>query len=72
MQLLLLIKRIHASYICYSICCAINVNTLIDDFRVSNRVRTDAEIQTLYQSNQPAPKDADTTLKLTFDGNLDA
>jgi len=47
-----------------------NVNTLIDDFRVSNRARTDAEIQTLYQSNQPAPKDADTTLKLTFDGNL--
>ena len=47
-----------------------NVNTLIDDFRVSNRARTDAEILSLYQSGQPAPKDADTTLKLTFDGNL--
>jgi len=48
-----------------------NVNTLIDDFRVSNRARPDAEIQALYQNNQPAPKDADTTLKLNFDGNLD-
>jgi len=46
------------------------INTYIDDFRISSIARTDAEIQTLYQSNQPAPKDADTTLKLTFDGNL--
>jgi len=47
-----------------------NVNSLIDDLRISNRARTDQEILSLYQSGQPAPKDANTTLKLTFDGNL--
>ena len=46
------------------------INTYIDDFRISSIARTDAEIQTLYHSNQPAPKDANTTLKLNFDGNL--
>lgn len=50
-----------------------NVNTIIDDLRISNRARTDQEIQAIYlsgKSGQPAPKDADTTLKLNFDGNL--
>jgi len=49
-----------------------NVNTLIDDLRISNRARTDAEILSAYQSNQPLPVDAWTTLKADFDGNLDA
>lgn len=47
------------------------INTYIDDFRISSIARTDAEIQTLYQNNQSAPVDANTILKLTFDGNLD-
>jgi len=47
-----------------------NINSLIDDLRISSRARTDAEIQTLYQSNQPAPVDQWTTLKLNFDSNL--
>jgi len=49
-----------------------NVNTIIDDLRISNRARTDAEILSAYQSNQPLPVDAWTTLKADFDGNLDA
>jgi len=47
-------------------------NTLIDDLRISNRARTDEEIAAAYQSNQPLPVDAWTTLKADFDGNLDA
>jgi len=47
-----------------------NVNTLIDDLRISNRARTDAEIQTLYQSNQPLPIDENTTYALRFDNSL--
>jgi len=47
-------------------------NALYDDLRISNRARTDAEIQTLYQNNQSAPVSADTILKADFDGNLDA
>jgi len=44
----------------------------IDDLRISNRARTDAEILSAYQSGQPAPVDANTILKADFDGNLDA
>jgi len=47
-----------------------NINTGIDDLRISNIARTLQEIQERYNSNQPAPKDANTTLKLNFDGNL--
>ncbi|SHL06525.1 LamG-like jellyroll fold domain-containing protein, partial [Desulforamulus aeronauticus] len=47
-------------------------NQLIDDLRISNRARTAAEIQGAFQSNQPLPVDADTTLKVTFDNSLDA
>jgi len=48
------------------------LNGLIDDLRISNRARTDAEILSAYQSGQPAPVDANTILKADFDGNLDA
>jgi len=48
------------------------LNGLIDDLRISSRARTDAEILSAYQSNQPLPVDAWTTLKADFDGNLDA
>lgn len=44
------------------------VNTVIDEFRVSNRARTDQEIQSAYNSQLPV--DAWTTLKLDFNGNL--
>lgn len=47
------------------------LNSIIDEFRISNLARTDAEIQALYQSNQPLPVDAWTTLKADFNGNLD-
>jgi len=47
-----------------------NVSTIIDDLRISNRARTNQEILSLYQSNQPSPVDQWTTLKLNFDGNL--
>ncbi|MBC7340880.1 MAG: hypothetical protein H5U02_00240 [Clostridia bacterium] len=43
-------------------------NGLIDDLRISSRARTDAEIADAYASNAPLPVDADTTLKLDFDG----
>jgi len=43
---------------------------LIDDLRISNRMRTDAEILTAYQSNQPLPVDEATTCKMNFDNNL--
>ena len=42
-------------------------NQLIDDLRISNRLRTVAEIQSAYQTNQPLPVDADTTCKINFD-----
>jgi len=47
-----------------------NVNTLIDDLRISNRARTDEEIAAAYQSGQPLPVDEWTTYKLGFDDNL--
>jgi Concanavalin A-like lectin/glucanases superfamily len=43
---------------------------IIDDFRISSRVRTDEEILAAYQSNSPLPVDKWTTYKLNFDGNL--
>jgi len=43
---------------------------LIDDLRISNRARSDAEIQAAYRNNQPLPVDAWTTLKLDFNGDL--
>jgi hypothetical protein len=39
-----------------------------DDLRISNIARSDEEIPTAYQSNQPLPVDGGTTLKLNFDG----
>jgi hypothetical protein len=45
-------------------------NGLIDDFRISSRARTDAEILAAYQSGQPLPVDEWTTWKSSFDGHL--
>lgn len=47
-----------------------NINTLIDDLRISNRARTDEEIATAYASGQPLPVDSSTTCRLTFDITL--
>lgn len=47
-----------------------NVNTLIDDLRISSRARTDEEIAAAYQSGQPLPIDEYTTYLLRFDGAL--
>ena len=46
------------------------INTLIDDLRISNRARTDAEILAAYQNNAPLVVDKWTTYKLNFDDNL--
>jgi len=46
------------------------LNGLIDDLRISNKARTDAEIAAAYQSGQPLPVDEWTTLKMNFDGSL--
>jgi len=46
------------------------LNSIIDEVRISNRVRTDAEILSAYQSNQPLPIDENTTYALRFDNNL--
>lgn len=45
-------------------------NARYDDLRISSRARTDAEIQAAFASGAPLPVDADTTLKLNFDGRL--
>ncbi|AFK87700.1 hypothetical protein Tsac_2847 [Thermoanaerobacterium phage THSA-485A] len=45
-------------------------DVLHDDFRVSNKYRTDAEIAQAYASGQPLPVDSSTTCKLNFDSNL--
>jgi len=45
-------------------------NGLIDDLRISNRARTDAEILAAYQSGQPLPVDEWTTYLLRFSGAL--
>jgi len=47
-----------------------NYSAYIDDLRISSRARTDEEIAAAYQSNQPLPVDAWTTLKLDFNGDL--
>jgi len=46
------------------------INTLIDDLRISSRARTDEEIAAAYASGQPLPVDELTTLKLSFDDIL--
>jgi len=46
------------------------VNSLIDDFRISNRARTDEEILATYQSGQPLAADEWTTYKLDFDDKV--
>ncbi|WP_424610895.1 LamG domain-containing protein [Caldanaerobacter sp.] len=46
------------------------LNSLIDDLRISNRARTDAEIAAAYASGQALPVDEWTTYLLRFDGNL--
>lgn len=46
------------------------LNSPIDDLRISSRARTDAEILAAYQSGQPLPIDPDTTYKLSFDNTL--
>jgi len=46
------------------------LDSLIDDLRISNRARTDAEILSAYQSNQPLPIDENTTYALRFDNSL--
>lgn len=48
------------------------LNTQIDDPRASSIKRTATESAALYASGAPAPVDAWTTLKLTFDGTLAA
>ncbi len=45
-------------------------NSLIDDLRISNRARTDAEIAEAYASGQLLPTDEHTTYKLNFDDNI--
>jgi len=45
-------------------------NALFDDLRISNRARTDEEILSAYQSNQPLPIDENTTYALRFDNSL--
>ncbi len=47
------------------------LNSLIDDLRISSRARTDEEIAAAYSSNAPLAWDVDTTYLLSFDGNLD-
>ncbi|MBP1990199.1 LamG domain-containing protein [Paenibacillus eucommiae] len=44
-------------------------NGLFDDLRISNKARTAAEVLSLYQSNTPAPADANTTYKQDFNGS---
>jgi len=46
------------------------INSLIDDLRISNRARTDAEILAAYQSGQPLLVDEWTTYKLDFDNKI--
>lgn len=46
------------------------VNTLIDDLRISSCVRSAEELLNAYQSDQPLSIDRDTVYKFGFDGNL--
>ncbi len=43
---------------------------IIDDLRISNIARSDAEIAEAYSSGQLLPTDEHTTYKLNFDGNI--
>jgi phage minor structural protein len=45
-------------------------NGLIDDLRISNIARTAEEISAAYASGLPLPVDANTNLKMSFDGHL--
>ncbi len=45
-------------------------NSLIDDFRISSRARTDEEILAAYQNNAPLIVDKWTTYKLDFDDKV--
>jgi hypothetical protein len=47
------------------------INTLIDDLRISNIARTDAEILAAYNSGVALPVDQYTTAKMAFDGKLE-
>jgi len=47
-----------------------NLNSYIDDLRISSAARTDAEIATAYASGQPLPVDGNTTYKLNFDNEI--
>ncbi len=49
-----------------------NVNTLIDDLRISSHARTDEEIADAYNSGAPLPIDEWTTYKMGMDGSLTA
>ena len=46
-------------------------NGLIDDLRISNIARTDAEILAAYNSGVALPVDIHTTAKMAFDGTLE-
>jgi len=45
-------------------------NSLIDDLRISNRARSDAEILAAYQSGKPLQRDEWTTYKADFDEKI--
>lgn len=47
-------------------------NWIIDDLRISNKARADAEILAAYNSNAPLPVDQYTTYKMNFEGDLAA
>lgn len=46
-------------------------NSLIDDFSISKRAKTEQEILDRYNSPDPAQNDEDTVIILPFDGSLD-
>ncbi|MDD4238305.1 MAG: hypothetical protein PHT62_07100 [Desulfotomaculaceae bacterium] len=45
-------------------------NQLIYELRISNRLRSSAEIAAAYNGTQQLPIDETTTCKMDFDGNL--
>lgn len=49
-----------------------NYSAYIDDLRISSRARTDEEIADAYSSGQPLSVDENTTLKMSFNGTLEA
>jgi len=46
------------------------INTMIDEIRISNKARSDDEIENIYYSQRPMPVDEWTTYLLRFDDNL--